>query len=694
MAGLCGFVAVLLAVAPSFRAQRFAGRTYRIGVRANSQYATVHPDGRVDGLAVEVVAEAARRAGIRLQWVDTPEGPDAALRAGNVDLWPLLSILPERKRYAHVSDPWMAGERCLVTRGPPKSSWHGMTVVYGLGPESSLTESLPGARPLYKPGEVAAIQSLCSGESEAAFILLQSMGSISLRRPAGCAATDFHITPLPATRVSLGVGSTLASAAVADELRARIDGLAEQGVLRDLVAKYLVYSATESDFIHQWTDRRNTSRVHAYGMAGVALAFTVLLWQMFRVRAARRAADDANAAKSEFLANMSHEIRTPLNGIVGMAELLARTSLDRDQREMAEVIHNSSESLIAIVSDILDFSRIEAGALRVDAAPFDLHAAIADIVKLFAPRALSKGLRLDTSIAGNVPRRVIADALRLRQVLLNLVGNALKFTAQGHVRLEATLAGDPAECGAVLFRIVDTGIGIDPKLTGKLFMPFTQADSATTRKYGGTGLGLAISRRLVSLMGGSIGVESEPGRGSTFWFLIPVQPAGEAVVEPEAALQPQPESRAVVAPPGPGLPERHLPAVRILIVEDHPVNQLVALRAVRGLGYTAEAVSGGAQALEACARDRFDLVLMDCQMPDMDGYQTTAGIRHLEARQALPSTRIPIIAMTANAVAGSREKCLAAGMDDYLGKPFRLAALARTLERWLPASAVGGAPPG
>jgi signal transduction histidine kinase/ActR/RegA family two-component response regulator len=458
--------------------------------------------------------------------------------------------------------------------------------------------------------------------------------------------------------------------------------LAADGALTRIFENYSGYSTAETENIYELMDADRRSRMLAYGASGLVVALAILLWQVRRVRQARKAAERANSAKSEFLANMSHEIRTPLNGIVGMAELLARTVLDKEQREMTDVIRSSSETLISIVGGILDFSRIEAGSVQVESIPFDLHASVEGVVKLLAPRAHSKGLVFETAIAPNVPRMVYGDPLRIQQVLTNLLANAIKFTEKGRVRLEVSLGGDSAHPPAVLFRIGDTGVGIDAKTVGRLFTPFTQADSAATRKYGGLGLGLAISHRLVSLMGGSIGVKSEPGSGSTFWFLLPL-----GSMQAGSAGLPEPQPAAAV-PPLPGRPaQAPAPIRRILIVEDNPVNQIVARRAVRALGYAAEIVSGGEAALEAWGRDSFDLILMDCQMPDMDGYEAAAEIRRREDRTA----RVPIVAMTANTIAGDEEKCRASGMDDYLPKPVRLAVLARTLERWLPVSAPGPA---
>ncbi|MBZ5582330.1 MAG: response regulator [Acidobacteriia bacterium] len=384
----------------------------------------------------------------------------------------------------------------------------------------------------------------------------------------------------------------------------------------------------------------------------------VLWWQARRTRRAQEMAARADSAKAEFLSNVSHELRTPLNGISGMAAILARTDLQADQREMVAAIDRSSATLSAMIDDLLDFSRIEAGSLALERVSFDAREMVEEVAGAFAPRARAQGLTLQAVIAPRAPQMVEGDPPRVRQVLSSLVDNALKFTRRGGVRVELAAAGDPLEARAALFRVADTGVGMGRETMGRLFLPFSQGDSRSAREHGGMGLGLALARRLVVLMGGSLGAESEPGRGSTFWFLLPT---GKAACALSAVPEPTPEG------------------FRILIIEDNPVNQIVASRAVRGLGYAVEVVSGGQAALGALSAGRFDLVLMDCQMPGMDGYQTAAEIRRREGR----APRLPIIAMTANAIPGDVERCLAAGMDDYLGKPVRLAELSSTLDRWL-----------
>ena len=383
---------------------------------------------------------------------------------------------------------------------------------------------------------------------------------------------------------------------------------------------------------------------------------------------AKEAAEAASKTKSEFLANMSHEIRTPMNGILGTLQLLQGSSLTDSQDEYVSIAYSSGEALLSLLNDILDFSKIEAGKLELEYIPFNLVSLVRELTVLLSQRASERKVELLSDLDEEIPSVIKGDSVRIRQILANLLTNAIKFTDDGTVTIKASVLDRTEKVVRLKIEVIDSGIGISEEAQRKLFNSFTQADGSTTRKYGGTGLGLAIVRQLVTLMRGRLGVDSEEGKGACFWIEIAFEIPDEKIVSSQVEKQAVELADKL---------EGH-----VLLVEDNPINQMIAKKMLEKIGLTYELVVNGEEAVARIKQPHeFKAVLMDCQMPVMDGYEATHAIRELEQKSSLE--HMPVIAMTANAMEGDKDKCLQAGMDDYVAKPVKQDALKQVLSDWL-----------
>ncbi len=407
------------------------------------------------------------------------------------------------------------------------------------------------------------------------------------------------------------------------------------------------------------------------GIIGISRDITQTHQDRIQLSKAKQEADAANRAKSQFLATMSHEIRTPMNGIIGMANLLKNTPLNKEQKEQVDVIIQSGTTLLEIINDILDFTKIESGKIELENTVFNLDYELSSLVKIMTVKAHEKNIEFKFFKSQDVPTFIKGDPVRMKQIMINLVNNAIKFTEKGYVSFSISLFAELENQVKLQFEVRDTGIGMDQETMNKIFEPFTQSDSSTTRKYGGTGLGLAISRLLVEKMGGKINVSSEPGKGTRFWFTLAFgKPTDTEINQAEGELK---HEDFII--------NKSARELNILLAEDNLVNQKVAISLLKLMGHKVEVARNGKEAVQKYSTGNYDLILMDLSMPEMDGIQAARTIREMEAREK-KNRKIPIIAVTANVLKEDKDRCLEAGMNDFLSKPFKPEALKSMLEKF------------
>ena len=720
----------------------FLDREYVAGYRHSPPNELTDERGRPFGFTVDLTTEAARRAGIRLRWVHAPEGPDQAFAHHAVDLWPLLVALPERTGHIHFTRPYREGLYAMAVL-----AGSGIGRLEEFGPrrltsgniwwlQRQVRTAFPSATPIPSSSQDEAIAALCRGQVDGALLAINSDTNGQVRPQPDCRNQNLRLLPLGGHGTSSGIGASRrnpGAIAAAERLRNAIDTMADDETMAGITLKWFGTAGPKRSVVvrlseeHRWNLILLASLLAAGALAGVLAALTIRYKRATReAEEARRQAERANQVKSEFLTTLSHELRTPIIGVLGMTESIVTGPLNAAQREAASVISRSSESLLALIDDMLTSAKLEAGHVAIDSRPFELWTVIEETTIAMEGQARKRGLELSFDFDRDLPWTTVGDPLRLRQVLLNLVANAVKFTETGGVTVSARAAGWNGPEARVRVSVTDTGPGIPSDKQHLLFERFSQVDSSPSRTAGGTGLGLAISRQLVQAMGGTIGLLSSEGRpGADFWFELPLP-----VLEPEsfhaaagslvscrsgqAALQARRQieawslgeairievedhEEALHSPVRPSALRRAIQhaakapapkpslrlAGRVLLVEDNTINQKVASALLLKLGLQVDVASDGGVALERCRTQRYDAILMDCTMPGMDGYEATRRIRAMERGTSLHT---PIIALTANALEDARRECLEAGMDDFANKPVRLDTLKPLLATWLGSS--------
>ncbi len=636
-------------------------RIYRIGVDNAPPYQRWAPGEGAQGYSVEVLSEAARRKGIQLEWLNLPLGPKHSFDNGLVDLWPLISVRAGTEWGYRMGNPWMQNYYAIVYRAPAEPDWNTAKMAISQLPYMRSQAALRYLNTLQIPfaDRHQAMAAFCRGEADSTFLEVRLLEPLLLTRPPECRDVPLRVRVIPDSVQLLATGSTAQAAPIAELLWQGIQEQLEDGSIGRAADRWFLFSSTEQMVMTQLREARRRNVLMLALVLTLVGFILALFYVVRRMRSARQAAELANRTKSEFLANVSHEVRTPMNGVLGTLDLLADTPLSPEQRAHVDTVRESAELQLAILNDLLDSAKIESGRMSIERVPLSPTAAVYQLDQTYGPTARAKGLLWSSTIAPDVPPWIFGDPLRLHQVLVNLVSNAIKFTDQGEISLALTFhttAGQPTLQAAV----TDSGPGLSPAMQQRVFEKFIQADSSTTRRFGGTGLGLSIARRLVELMGGSLQLTSQIGQGSCFTFTVPAEPAPAAVN------------------PSQNEPSPSFAGLRVLVVEDNLVNQKVASGLLARMGVAVDVARNGLEALSLFQPDRYAAILMDCQMPEMDGYEATRRIRALAI-----GGRLPIIALTAGASPAERTQAFAAGMDAFLAKPVRFADLETTLRHAL-----------